>query len=83
MKCTEDSCNKPLMFDTSRGQFSTCVGYFSPEGHDHDDNCVSRRYVCYAGHIKMVSKRNTCSVCNWKGKESCFCHPEGKVDKWP
>lgn len=61
----------------------TCVGYTSPEGHCHDDNCVTRDYICPAGHTLKVGLRRTCPACNWKGKEKCSCHPGTKVDQWP
>ena len=64
------------------------VGYFSPPGHDHDDNCTLRDYVCTGPekHGITLSKRRSCSVngCGWKGKDACFCHkPEQKIDLWP
>ena len=62
---------------------STLVGYVSPRGHNHDDNCVVRRYVCSNGHVYEVSKRNRCPTCDWLGKESCSCHPGSKVNDWP
>lgn len=61
----------------------TLVGYESPEGHEHDDNCLSRVYVCGNGHERKVSKRRSCPACDWKGKTSCSCHPGEKVDTWP
>ncbi len=64
---------------------STLVGYMSPPGHDHDDNCVSKTYKCPNGHHNAVSLRNYCSdpECDWMGKDSCFCHDGPKVDEWP
>jgi len=63
----------------------TAVGYFSPPGHDHDDNCVKRDYVCKNGHHITISKRNKCPNpdCDWVGDDKCFCHPDKKVDDWP
>lgn len=66
-------------------EVTTSVGYFSPEGHNHDDNCVTRQYMCKNGHIVNISKRNKCSAkgCTWVGKESCSCHKGKKVEEWP
>jgi hypothetical protein len=61
----------------------TSVGYFSPPGHDHNDNCLVRGYVCANGHVTRVSKRRSCPACEWKGRTSCHCHYGTKVDKWP
>jgi hypothetical protein len=61
----------------------TLVGYFSPPGHNHNDNCLTRAYRCTCGYSIIISKRRTCPVCSWKGKETCFCHPGKKVDEWP
>ena len=61
----------------------TLVGYYSPRGHDHDDNCRNRVYVCEAGHRRNISKQNTCPACEWMGKLTCFCHPGEKVKEWP
>ena len=68
---------------TSDGMTTTLVGYSSPLGHDHDDNCHIRVAKCGNGHTFRVSKRRTCPSCNWKGKEACFCHPQRKLDDWP
>lgn len=70
---------------TSKGTSSTYLGFFSPPGHNHDDNCRVRKYVCENGHEHIISKRNRCPVkgCNWVGAETCFCHPEKKVKEWP
>ena len=64
---------------------STLVGYMSPPGHDHDDNCVNKTDRCPNGHNNSVSLRNRCSdpECDWVGKDSCFCHDGPKVDEWP
>ena len=68
----------------------TLVGYSSPPGHDHDDNCLTRAYKCSEGHVFALSKRRRCSAikpdgtrCTWVGKEECFCHPGKKIDEWP
>ena len=61
----------------------TLVGYISPAGHNHDDNCRIRIYICENGHEHRISKRNSCPACDWKGQDSCFCHGGKKVDSWP
>ena len=63
----------------------TAVGYCSPEGHNYDDNCVKRGYTCKNGHDITISKRRRCPNpdCDWVGNETCFCHPDKKVDEWP
>lgn len=67
------------------GESQTLVGYFSPPGHNHDDNCQNRTYGCNNGHKITLSKRRKCSdsECDWTGKDECFCHPGKKVDEWP
>jgi hypothetical protein len=65
---------------------TTYVGFISPAGHNHDDNCVVRHYKCtICNHTLEVSKRNRCSVpgCNWVGKEDCGCCQGKKLDEWP
>lgn len=67
------------------GTSQTLVGYQSPPGHDHDDNCKKRFYECEGcGYIWMESRKNRCPVigCGWVGKEECFCHKGKKVDEW-
>lgn len=61
------------------------MGYISPEGHDHDDNCVRRMYICGNGHQTILSKRNRCpnTDCDWVGEKTCHCHEGEKVDEWP
>lgn len=64
----------------------TCVGYFSPPGHDHDDNCITRGYVCdKCGEYQTVSILRKCPhpECDWVGKRECFCHEGPKVEEWP
>lgn len=74
-------CGSPLFTDGST--MTTCVGYTSPAGHDHDDNCRSRYYRCANGHGVSLSKRNKCPTCDWRGRAECFCHKGGKLDEWP
>ena len=75
------TCEEPLNYD-GMGEGMTLVGFYSPPGHDHDDNCRFRGYVCKNGHYLKVSKRNTCH-CGLKGKVECFCHKGPKVEEWP
>lgn len=81
LNCT--TCGKPFVKHT--GSMKTLVGYFSPPGHDHDDNCEKRIYLCEDGHWTFMSVRRRCTTpgCNWVGKEDCFCHEGKKVDAWP
>lgn len=68
----------------SRGTTETLVAYLSPAGHDHDDNCRERVYICHeCGGEKIISKQNKCKVCDWVGKTECFCHKGKKVEDWP
>jgi len=82
MSCKE--CGEKLIYD-QKGTWGTLVGYSSPSGHghDHDDNCLKRSYVCKNGHRKTVSLRRSCPACDWVGKADCFCHEGPKVDEWP
>jgi hypothetical protein len=53
---------------------STLVGYYSPPGHDHDDNCKIHTWKCPEGeHAVREYKQNVCLVegCGWHGKEHC------------
>lgn len=61
----------------------TLVYYQSPEGHNHNDNCLTRTYVCENKHNLIVSKQQKCPACDWQGKTTCFCHPGPKVTNWP
>jgi len=75
------TCGKPMLYCSFTVQ--SLVGFYSPPGHDHDDNCLVRTYYCEDNHAYRVSKRRRCPVCDWVGKESCSCHPDKKVDEWP
>lgn len=75
--------NYPPQYKNQIETRETLLGYHSPEGHEHDDNCLSRTYICTNNHKISVSKRRTCPACDWKGKEECFCHKGKKVDEWP
>lgn len=63
----------------------TLVGFSSPPGHDHDNNCLSIDLRCEAGHRIHLSPRRKCFVegCDWVGKEECFCHKGKKDPEWP
>jgi len=76
-------CGKPLLSYYTEG--NTLVGYYSPPGHDHDDNCLSRYYECAAKHTTSISIQRRCSApgCDWVGKAECFCHKGTKVTEWP
>lgn len=80
MKCRE--CNENL-FSLNNCYATTDMFFESPDGHNHDDNCKSRVFECKNGHNITLSKRNTCPICDWKGKKTCFCHDDEKVDEWP
>ena len=68
----------------SEGTSTTYVGYCSPPGHNHDDNCRKRLYVCSeCGEKMVISKRNRCPKCDWVGIKDCLCHSGEKVDDWP
>lgn len=74
------TCNEPLARD-GRGESVTMLGYYSPTGHRHDDNCRKRRYACANGHTHTLSIINRCPACDWRGKVECFC--SRKVEEWP
>lgn len=63
---------------------STLVGYFSPPGHDHDDNCLRIIFRCENGHECGISPRRKCPVegCDWEGKAECWCHKGPKAGIW-
>jgi|SRR5579859_4199459 len=59
----------------------TLVGYSSPEGHDHDDNCRSFNFVCECGANFVLTPINKCPTigCAWIGKSECsVCGSSGK-----
>jgi len=83
--CPHPGCGKSL-HPAHKGEFRESLQlYFSPPGHDHDDNCRGRIYGCEDGHRIRVCVRRTCPApgCDWKGKTTCFCHPGEKLDRWP
>jgi len=68
-------CGSTLKYE---GYGKTLVGYYSPPGHDHDDNCKTHYYRCENGHRVLEFKQNICPKegCDWKGKELCeVCGP--------
>lgn len=67
----------------SQHEITTLVSFSSPAGHNHDDNCITRSYKCENDHWTIVSIQRRCPVCDWRGKDNCFCHPEKKVEAWP
>ena len=81
MNCPK--CGKP--FVKHHGTCQTLVGYSSPPGHDHDDNCRSRMYECEDGHRTGITAQNHCHAegCDWAGKTKCFCHHGDKLAEWP
>lgn len=74
-------CGEPFVKHTAES--TTLVGYYSEDGHDHDDNCLKRVYICADEHRTLLSIMRTCDRCDWTGKERCFCHPGDKVVEWP
>lgn len=65
------------------GGIATLVGFYSPPGHNHDDNCRRKLYRCKNDHVVALFIRNTCPACDWKGAETCHCHSGKKLDFWP
>jgi hypothetical protein len=62
------------------------VGHYSPPGHDHDDNCLTRSFHCVNGHLTRGSIQRSCSApgCEWKGKVMCCGYNGGpKWTRWP
>lgn len=84
MICPIPDCGATLT-QRLHGEMTTLIGSISPLGHNHDPNCLTRRYQCANGHVSVVSKRRRCGFpgCDWRGKATCFCHPGEKVDEWP
>lgn len=75
------TCNEPWAMRGFMGE--TLVGYYSPPGHDHNDNCLVRTYACPNGHRFSYALRRRCPACDWVGKSECFCHTGQKLDAWP
>ncbi len=79
MKCP--ICKGKIIKQIGLEEMKTLVGYSSEPGHNHDDNCRKRLYLCENNHKFVLSKINTC-YCGWKGKKKCFCHKGDKIDNW-
>lgn len=62
---------------------TTLVGFGSPAGHNHDNNCWCRLYVCSNNHEVKIGRRMECDTCDWKGMERCGCHDYDKLNDWP
>lgn len=79
LKCPE--CGE--LMDTSDYVY-TLVGYYSPPGHDHDDNCLRINARCPKGHTARPNPRRKCPAegCDWMGKLTCFCHQDEKRGIW-
>lgn len=77
------TCGGPLVEKTLT--METLVGYSSPHGHDHDDNCRVATYYCAVKHGTKPAQRRRCAAagCGWVGKATCSCHPGVKVDALP
>ena len=75
-------CKDKIIKQIGFGESMTLVGYFSEPGHNHDDNCRKRLYLCKNNHKFALSKINKCH-CGWEGKKDCFCHKGEKVNSWP
>ena len=76
-------CDRQFVKGDKYEESTTLVGYTSPEGHDHDDNCIIRTYTCPCGYHTQESVRRYCQICDWKGKDHCnVCGTIEKVDQW-
>jgi hypothetical protein len=76
-------CNASWQY--REGVSMTLVGYGSPPGHDHDDNCRHDVFTCINGHRHVMRKINSCH-CGWTGKDVCtICDRPGSyiVRTWP
>ena len=79
------TCACGLPFIAHSGTGMTLVGYASPPGHNHDDNCRTRAYLCPDGHRTHLSARNHCTApgCEWVGKAECRTCQHTKLEHWP
>lgn len=64
---TVEACRCGLPFVKHLGTLETCLGFFSPPGHDHNDNYMMRVYVCAEGHQRYISILRRCHACDWTG----------------
>jgi len=48
---------------------STCLGSYSPPGHDHDPNAAMRAYYCENDHMTGLAVASRCSAagCDYRG----------------
>lgn len=58
-------------------EYRTCVGYHSPPGHDHDDNCIVIPFMCENRHWHNYSWRRKCPACDWTSRASCSIEDHG------
>lgn len=65
------TCGEDSSVDLSRGYGQTLDGYYSPPGHDHDDNCKTYTFRCENGHEFPVIPLNECPACDWVGSSYC------------
>lgn len=65
------SCSRLEQTSTvlSWGVTQTLLGYWSPTGHDHDDNPKIGSFRCSEGHYFTLRYRSTCEACDWKGSD--------------
>lgn len=75
----------PELYNGRPFESETLMGFMSPPGHEHNDNCLKRNYLCVNGHSVVVSLLRRCATegCDWVGKRECFCHSGAKVEEWP
>jgi hypothetical protein len=60
---------------TSNASVRSILDFVNQVGHNHNDNCRKFMFRCPNKHKFSVRVRNTCPNCDWKGKETCECHP--------
>jgi hypothetical protein len=70
-RCLEYDCPVCKTPTKSRGYTTTCLAYYSPKGHNHDDNCRKFDFKCPKGHMFRVRVQNACPDCEWVGKADC------------
>ena len=77
-------CRCGASFIAYGAEQSTLVGsLFAMPGHDHNNNCLTRRYTCEAGHGTTIALVRRCPACDWTGKRSCGVCNATFVDQWP
>ena len=76
------ACGAPFVRFHDEGE--TCLGSMPAEPpHDHNDNCLTRQYVCANEHRTRLSLRRSCPACAWRGQRACACCPGVKLERWP